>query len=156
MKHTLSIFFLCFWGYTIYAQKDNLTINAFYPQIPASFEWSEGDIIAILETGNVLFCKLDYLFERNDTSFYIKNMEIIITNHPVFESAYLESSVCYSKRFRHHKQIQCVYFIINDKFGSQIELTENELRTLPWIEKYLDRKIQKTHMKEYKESVFLE
>lgn len=152
MKHILGTIFLCFLGYISYTQ----TIKAFYPEESRIYEWSESEIIAILRTGNIMFCKYDNLFEKNDTSFSIKNMEIEIPNHQIFESAYLESSICYNKRHRNQKKLRCVYLIINDKFGNELELTEDELQTLPWISMYLDEKIRKTRVKECEEYIPLD
>jgi len=83
-------------------------------------------------------------------------MEIVLKNDSVFESAYLVSSIFYGKEKKNQQNIQCVYVIINDRFGSTLELTPDALDYLPKLSRYLDKKIRKTHKKECKEYVFLD
>ena len=137
-------------GYQGYSQKDNLTIMAFYPEVPDTFEWSEQQIIDILKKGDISFCKLDMFLERHDTLFYIKDMEFPLSKDSIFDSVYMESSIFYGEHRRNWKNIHCTYLVIEDKFGSQLELTEDALVNLPTLSKYLDKKIRKTHLKKCK------
>ena len=150
MKKLLVLFFYCLGVYQGYAQTNARTILAFYPQVPDTFEWSEQQIIDILKNGDISFCKLDMFLERHDTTFYIKDMELPISQDSIFDSVYMESSIFYGERRKDQKHIHCTYIVIEDKFGGQLELTEDALAHLPGLSKYLDKKIRKTHLKECK------
>lgn len=155
MRKVVFIVLLVLLGYQGYSQSKSLSIMAFYPQVPDTFEWTENQIIDILEKGEVLFCKLDFFMERGDSNFYVKNMEIPLADS-IFDTAYLESSIFYGPKKKDQKGIRCTYVIINDKFGSQLEITEDALQQLPKLSKYLDDKIRKTHFKEAKGYTFLD
>ncbi len=140
MKKLLFVFIiLCLLGYSGYSQKGNLTSD--------TLEWTEEQIITILEKGGISFCKLDLFLEGNDTISYIKDMEILLEDS-IFGAAYLESSVFHG--IDGDKFANCTYFIMEDWFGSQLELTKDDLVYLPKLSKYLDRKVKETKLKEYK------
>lgn len=151
MKKIITIFCVLIMGYQGYCQKNNLSTSAFYPEIADTITWTEEEIIAILDKSDpALFCKIDLFLERNDTSFYVKNMDFPLGKDSVFDSVYIESSIVFSKKRRQQKNIHCDYIIINDRWGSQLELTEDALASLPKLSKYLDKKIKKTRLKECK------
>lgn len=155
MRKVVCIVLLSVLGYLGYSQDKQLSIMAFYPQVPDTFEWTENQIIDILEKGDVLFCKLDFFMERGDSNFYVKNMEIPLVDS-IFDTAYLESSIFYGPKKKDQKGMRCAYIIINDKFGSQLEITEEALRHLPKLSNYLNDKIRKTRFKESKGYTFLD
>lgn len=146
MKKTIILFLCCLIGYQGYPQK-NQGISSFDPQMTDTIQWSEEQIIDILKRGEVLFCKYDLFLERNDTTFYIKNMELPLSKDLFFDSAYIESSIGYGER-EQEQNIRCNYLIMNDKWGNSLELTEYELSYLPKLAEYLDGKIQKTPVKD--------
>lgn len=133
-----------------------VSYQGYAPNQPIRFEtksrneikWNEQQIINILEKGEVLFCKYDLFLERNDTTFYVKNMELPIIKDVYFTSAYIESSILYSKSKKDQKDIHCTYLIMNDKWGNILEVMEDEIVCLPKLSKYLDNKIKHTQPKE--------
>lgn len=152
MKNVITILCVLIMGYQGYSQTSKLTISAFYPQIADTIEWAEEEIIAILEKSDpALFCKVDLFLERNDTSFYIKNMDFPLLHDSIFDSVYMESSIFYGEKRKHQRNIHCDYLIINDKWGNQLELTEDALASLPKLSKYLDKKVKKTRLKKCKQ-----
>ena len=147
MKKTIILFLCCLIGYQGYPQKNQFTTSSFGSQITDTIEWTEQQIIDILKMGEVLFCKYDIFLERNDTTFYIKNMELPLTKDSFFDSAYIESSISYGES-QQEQNIHCSYLIMNDKWGNSLELTEYELASLPKLTEYLDEKIQETPVKD--------
>lgn len=149
MKKTIILFLCCLIGYQGCPQKNQITA---VQSNDTSIEWTEQEIIDILKKGDAsLFCKYDLFLERNDTSFYIKNMELLLPNDLFFDSAYIESSITYGESKKDQKDMHCSYLIMNDKWGNALELTEDELAYLPKLAKYLDVKVQKTPLNECNE-----
>lgn len=154
MRNILLVLLFCIVGYQGYSQKNSLTIAEFYP--PDTFDWTEEQIIDILDKGDILFCKIDLFLEKNDTMFYVKNMEIVCKDS-IFVAAYLESSIFYDEDKKDQQKMNCDYVIINDRFGNQLELTPDALLCLPKLSKYLSVKVKNTHLKECKEGyIFLD
>lgn len=146
MKKTIILFLCCLIGYQGYPQKNTFTASLSDSEMTGSIQWTEQQIIDILKKGELLFCKYDLFLERNDTTFYIKNMELPLTKDSFFDSAYIESSISYGEN--QENQMYCSYLIMNDKWGNSLELTEYELAYLPKLAEYLDEKIQKTPVKD--------
>jgi hypothetical protein len=152
MKKIITVLCVLTLGYQGYSQTSSLTILAFYPQIADTIEWTEEEIIAIIDKSEpALFCKIDLFLEKGDTSFYVKNMDFPLLHDSIFDSVYMESSIFYGEKKKHRKKIHCHYLIVNDKWGNQLELTEDALVSLPKLSKYLDKKVKKTRLKECKQ-----
>ena len=143
----LLLLLLLLVGYQGYTQ----TVLSFYPPVKNSIEWTQEEIIQILKKGKISFCKIDELTEKNNTMFYVKNMEFNTSKDSIFDSAYLESSVFFSKKKKNQKRIHCVYFVIDGKLGGQLEISEKDFVNYPFLSKYLDKKLRKTRLKKYKE-----
>ncbi|MEI6774859.1 MAG: hypothetical protein WCL18_09115 [bacterium] len=148
MKKTIIIILCYLAGYQGYAQNKSVTLLAFYPKVPDTLEWTEQEIIDIIEEGKTLYCKIDMFVERNDTNFYAKNMEILFPENSVFDAVYLESSVFYGSSKKDQINMHCDYLIINIKNSKQWEITEEEVASLAKLSKYLDEKIKKEKLKE--------
>jgi hypothetical protein len=140
MKKLLLLLLLLvgFQGYT-------QTVLSFYPSVESQMEWSQEEIIQILQKGEISFCKVDLIIEKDNMAFSVKNMEFVLKD-PILESAYIESSVFYTKKGQ--RRIHCNYIIING-YNGQLEIAEEELKEYPILSKYLDKKIRKTRLKEY-------
>ncbi|HMS91244.1 MAG TPA: hypothetical protein PKC87_03435 [Candidatus Absconditabacterales bacterium] len=141
MKKIIIIFLCCLIGYQGYPQNTDVLSYA------TIIEWTEQEIINILKEGEVLFCKYDLFLERNDTTFYIKNMELPLSKDLFFDSAYLESSISYGED-EQEGNLRCSYLIMNDRWGNQLEITEDQLVHLPILAEYLNNKIKNTSTKE--------
>lgn len=149
MKKLWILSFWCILSYQSYSQKE-------VKPILNQEESSEQKMINAIKKGKVLFCRIELLTERNDTNFYIKNIEIPLSKDINFDGVYIESSVFYNESKQAQKDIHCELLIINDKNGRVWEFTKDILDKLPELAKYLDKKLQETKEKEYNKFVPLD
>jgi len=149
MKKIIIILCVLIVEYQGYSQIETKK-TGFYAHIP----YLEKQIISILKKGEIVFSKNDMFLERNDTSFYVKNIEFLLQDS-IFKSAYLESTVFYGEGKKDQKNMHWDCLIINDRWGNQMEVIADNLIYLPKLSKYLDRKLKKTPLKECDEKYLL-
>ena len=138
-------------GYQGYAQNDTETIklSVLYDdpivEDPDTTQLTQKQIKRILKKGELLMCKVDTLIEQEE--YYVKNMIIALPKDPVFEHAYIQSSIYYVGG---EKKIHCDYFLMEERTDKYIEINKDIFIAcnLKKLSKYLDRKIRKTDLKE--------
>ncbi|MEI6672646.1 MAG: hypothetical protein WCL02_04915 [bacterium] len=141
MKKLWILSLWCILSYQSYSQKE-------VRPVLNQEESSEQKMINAIKKGKVLFCRIELLTQKNDTNFYIKNIEIPLSKDINFDGVYIESSVFYNESKQAQKDIHCELLIINDKNGRVWEFTKDILDRLPELAKYLDKKLQETKEKE--------
>ncbi len=108
----------------------------------------EQRFITIIEKGEVKSCKMELLTQKNDTSIYIKTVELSIKHDSEYNFIYLASSVVYGYSILDQMHIKCEYMLIHSRQGYILELTEDQIDELPGLSRYLSDKIKKQKLTE--------